>query len=1643
MKRSITVISKVVAKVTKDALTMPSTPGETRSRPAVRLTGFPPDEVVEIARELTGFRAPGTQGPVTIKVGTYDAVPGLPDEQRLQVGQTLTTWRNRPDIASLVVLEFEHQRDESGLRAAFHSISDRDILGDAGDEEQPDRSSLLAEQAFELITGRSPLPAVLSERLDFVLTALRNEKRAVSLRQWTEFVLAVCEALQGVRAITREDVDPAVGRNLFELGFFPDRLLFSVERAARSRFARNQKIKNRLEEDDVPERIDRAEFDADVLELTGVTDQTELKRRMLAIFEHPDDKPKLSAVEFDAWLWLFEHGARRGLGAMIKDYLADETDRVEEFDDLDVEPGLDRGEQEAAAAMLSAEPPSGLPALVDLLSLRLKRRVEKLAYPDVRVDPDPLRALLHGLHVLSDSGSSTVQLTIDGNPQDAPWTRWLFWLLYGSLLTEVSEQSAGGGTQLCIDERLVAQKKPPLPEEEDVFEQAVAWGPLRLALMAVDTREIRRFRWEPLGNPGIIAFGALLHETAVHVGTRFGVNLEQWCESFADPTNWRETATDIEVSDSIPGQMRQLRNSAFKQLRGGLVPDVIDDYVRQWEMLAEEARGTLVADGAPSDLAQQVPQVVMADVIELPGDRIAMLGTHPLRLRWISAHLRRMTKFISRVLHEDGLRLNPENTELFFDWLDRVSPHGMPPFVVGADEVVALAMREHGWHEEYAAVRKRGQESRDWLSAVDNTAIDEMAQVIISYLDTYPYKRDGLVLVLLSRDGTPRLPLRLVQRVRQRVSGVRIELRLFAPQHSHDEIVRGFEDAFGEEEASDEQLFPDVQLVLKPYDLESTPNLVELHDKVDIALAPTLFGTRTVLQHKTRGRGDRTTAAFDPWLNAATYDEGESTENVVRVLLPRQQDPTLETWSTLCVRHDTKSPVAPQEDTNTDYFSLQVRFAKQQKLFVELHKVAHWVVTLDSFVGRDQIDNLNENDRPDVILVRSGVGKNEAYTLIVSSTTGRRFVVQRLERKLRHDLKVGDHIEAGELADRLYRLGRHVVPGAVLRALGLGRAAHEIVGLVVSRYEVARRIPVDEQRPGMEVWLGFDEHLNWFGTRHRMRADFGRFTFTLEDDGKVSLDLLVVESKYRRTEDIGTAEAQLDRTIQLCRSAFGQAEFPAEDRDFWWQELAGAIDQTSKVEYKEDELPARRTFGGVDRVADRVVAAVRTGEVRLRHISGVAVAIASAKPGHAPPMAEFGKQHKLLRLYQADFENVLDNLMSKKPPTPQASNSAVIDSSPGPLLADVAEVSLTETERGRGKAPRSAGPARGLGEDELEVRWGKLYDTLHQHKAFVNRPPDDPYAEGPGFYVLRVVPSSGMTVDKVVNRKNEIQLALALPRNAQIRTSLDRGAVLFEIPKSPEERYHVVTSELWQQAPLVEGKLVVPVGEDIDGTVVQLDFSSPDSPHLLVAGTTGSGKSVALEGILRAVCRYPVDVVELYLVDPKGTELTGFEDDARTVGTIGLGADDAIDMLTKAVEEMGDRYDKFRELRVRDLPEYNSKVQDGDKLPWRLLVLDEYADLTSDPDDKTEIERLLRRLTQKARAAGIHVIVATQRPSADVVSTTIRSNFPAQLALRVKTGTDSRIIMDEMGAEALAGQGDAFLRTARDTTRLQVARFDE
>ncbi|PHV68456.1 FtsK/SpoIIIE domain-containing protein [Williamsia muralis] len=1629
------IVGSVVALTAQRMLTQ----GVGGARPALRVTGFKAEETVAAVQHLLVSARPAIEG-LIVKVGTRQAIEGIPGEMLLGDEETLTYWRNR-EVSAILLFDWDVQGDQEGL-AAITRLDDYSLLNSSDSDEVKVILRDVVGSAWKAVAGTATVPSKLTSVLSEVREAIVPNDR-LSLRRWVAYVLKTCELANSTDLLTPELVSRAAGEALFALGLFADHLLFDVANAARSRLTKNLNVSDlrqpsgaAIADDDLRERIESFEPPQTFLASSGLSVETTraLMRRVL----QGGDEARAS-IDLQLWLLLFDRRPdRRGLGSHFREDLArQDSTRVEEFDDLEVEPGLNDSDQEAAERLVRAEPPEDLAALVEIVSPKLRRQVQKVAFPDAQLAPDPLRAILHGVHVLDDGEEHSVALKLEGLTQASPWTRWLFAILYGRTLLQMAELTVDSRLQFAVDGRLCNFLRPEDGGSADEFDPAEAWGPVRLCL-EMNGVGARRFRWDPSSTPGLPGLGALLSGLNFDPGQKFETGFDNFFDGLLLPTEWASRRGESRPLGPFSARLSELRHRHAAAWREGIDADLLDAYVAAWEPVVNEARAILVPANSPD---QDLAGVVLTDILQLSDDKLVMLGSHPLRLRWLASHLRRMTE-LSIIALSRGLNLNLENTELFFEWIQRISPHGTPPLVVGEDETVAIAVRESAGHEEYTPISGRASQGRDWLAAVDDAAVDELVKVSVSYVETYPHKRDGLVVLLLDRDGTTQLPTRLARRLRARVSGVRLELIVFSDRRNHHDLVQAFDSEFGEDELPEGRLFPEVQLLLQHWSTESDPDLRGFIDRVDLALAPALFGTRTTLHAKTKDSTAFIAGKYDPLLHDSSHDLRESSQNVVRAMLPSQSDPLLESWSTLCVRHDAHSAVAPQQELNTDYFEMQVRFDQRQKLFIELHRIAHWVVTLDAFVGRDQIDALE--DKPDVILVRPGVGKNEAYTLIVSSGTGRRFVAKRLGRKLAEMRLVEGH--TNHVAERIYDVGRNVVPGAVLRALGIGSAASEIVGLVASRFAVERWRPSSLDRPHLVVWLSFDELQDWFGRVQRTRADLGRFTFTLEDDDTMRLDILVVESKFRQIFDVGIAEQQLDRTIDLCRAAFASGDTTPDDSAFWLQELAAAIERTSGLVLPSCDLPARTIQElGTQSLMQTVMGSIFSGQIVLGEVGGVAVAIAAANESPAPPIGNLGR-HSLLRINRLELKQIIECIVRREEPSARIWS---LEDSGGHIgarpfeLSDAASNGTSVDGAGTSQSDlrpgQKAAEENGLGASELRRRYEQLLDVLDQHKVAVEPALNDPWIEGPGFYVLRVTPQTGITADRVVNRVKEIALALRLPSELQIRTSLDRGNIVFEVPKSPDERYAASAQALWDRCPVDLGRLKVPVGVDISGEAVSIEFSSPDSPHLLVAGTTGSGKSVALETILRGLCRYPEELVRLRLVDPKGTELLDFEEDPHVDGAIGVYPEDAIEMLEAAVMEMENRYLLMRPVRARSLVDYNMTVEPEDRKPWVIIVLDEYADLTSDPTEKAAIEGLLRRLAAKARAAGIHIIAATQRPSADVISTTIRSNLPSQLALRVKTATDSRIIMDESGAEALAGQGDAFLRTARGVRRIQVA----
>jgi DNA segregation ATPase FtsK/SpoIIIE, S-DNA-T family len=278
-------------------------------------------------------------------------------------------------------------------------------------------------------------------------------------------------------------------------------------------------------------------------------------------------------------------------------------------------------------------------------------------------------------------------------------------------------------------------------------------------------------------------------------------------------------------------------------------------------------------------------------------------------------------------------------------------------------------------------------------------------------------------------------------------------------------------------------------------------------------------------------------------------------------------------------------------------------------------------------------------------------------------------------------------------------------------------------------------------------------------------------------------------------------------------------------------------------------------------------------------------------------------------------------------------------------------------------------------------------------------------------------------VGKIAALSDDLALALAAPRIRIQAPVPGRGYVGIEVPN--EEMALVALREVVESDVFTRGRspLRFALGKDVAGHPKAANIES--MPHLLIAGTTGSGKSVCVNSILSCFLLHNTpDDLRLILVDPKRVELTGYNGVPHLLAPVVVEIERVIGALQWMTREMDNRYHKFAEMGARNIQDYNGRMasQGGKKLPYLLIVIDELADLMMIAPEETE--RTITRLAQLARATGIHMILATQRPSVDVVTGLIKANFPARIAFAVASNTDSRVILDQPGAERLLGRGD-------------------
>lgn len=297
--------------------------------------------------------------------------------------------------------------------------------------------------------------------------------------------------------------------------------------------------------------------------------------------------------------------------------------------------------------------------------------------------------------------------------------------------------------------------------------------------------------------------------------------------------------------------------------------------------------------------------------------------------------------------------------------------------------------------------------------------------------------------------------------------------------------------------------------------------------------------------------------------------------------------------------------------------------------------------------------------------------------------------------------------------------------------------------------------------------------------------------------------------------------------------------------------------------------------------------------------------------------------------------------------------------------------------------------------------------------------------KGPTVTRFEVQPKPGVKVSKITNLSDDIKLNLSA-KEIRIEAPIPgKNAIGIEVPNrtsQPVSLREILESSAFQAAP---SSLASALGVDITGKPVVTDLKK--MPHGLIAGATGSGKSVCINAILTSILyKANPDDVKLMLIDPKVVELAPYNDLPHLVTPVITDVKDATAALKWAVDEMEDRYKKFAESKVRDIDRYNENVKrrgmSSEKMPYIVIIIDELADLMM--VSPQEVEDAICRIAQKARACGIHLLVATQRPSVDVITGLIKANIPTRIAFSVSSQVDSRTILDSGGAEKLLGKGD-------------------
>ncbi len=1114
----------------------------------------------------------------------------------------------------------------------------------------------------------------------------------------------------------------------------------------------------------------------------------------------------------------------------------------------------------------------------------------------------------------------------------------------------------------------------------------------------------------------------------------------------------------------------------------GISSELLITQVDAYEALLDELRTSALRDTNRIHLWHPVIQL---GNIQIEGNNPASIIApwHPLRMAERAVKIRQVVALINYVLKSDDVDFG--DPQLFFsDLCLELSQPYYPEVTVGfqGDQAYIVALSDTV--NDYSLMESPVREFDDNETNEDpREATEKVLTVVNKYIDLQPHEKANLSIALFNCDST-RLPQSIVNGIsalNDHEEEVRCQVIL-----RHRDLNKLSDLYMKMIESADQD--PDLMVASeiskdfmarlrigvmadaapissnadgKPVDIVFLQDVISRESKlVWVEVQPTVIPR--LLEHVPPRWGKRKSAA---------KDELKSTAFLVS---PSQSSSG---WSYLRTVH----AILVGEESREDVFLLparQISFQneKTKGLFEEAHTLGEWVINSDSLLEPRLLKNQG------VQVIKYQHSRTQGPSMVVSSKSQLNMLKVLVKRRLAAlNLALTDE-DLNQLTSDFIDDANSVSGDIVLRAAKRGVFASELLGVVLSKTlitsDIVERSPIS--------WFFLDDYASWLGQKEEQIADILALSPYIKE-GKPCLTVIISEAKYVDAKGAAEAKRNSQKQLRDTVSRMYNAIFGSPgrlDRDLWLSRLSDLVNDSTEIPadstltietwregIRNGTIPIvlkgyshifvsspdghvdseRYQLSNVEGCFQEVYSRDKVRELVLAYVKGQTVLPVREKIGDDKPWLKVNMQLPASRV----------NLLGDKSELPiQLSGE----------LADTTNVGHAESN--------SLGLTNGVGsnsgthfeeqapeDDTSNVEAGSINEQLIEWIAD-NQDSHESNAEAetwatevvntlrtalisyslqakvldkrltPNAVIVRLKGSDQLKIDDIEKKRSQLLTTHAINI---INIMAHPGEIVVSIARPKRET--ITLPEVWRRRKLLEDSkgmnmsFIVGIKE-IDGEILYLNLGGPFSgleqhaPHTLIAGATGSGKSVLLQNLILDICATnSKELAKIYLIDPKfGVDYQHLEELPHLSEGIIIEQDKAIETLEYLVQEMDRRYLEFRSQKVSNLRDYNAKMQDKEKLLLLFLIHDEFAEWMLVDTYKQSVSASVQRLGVKARAAGIHLIFAAQRPDANVLPVQLRDNLGNRLILRVESVGTSEISLGEKGAERLLGKGHLVAR---------------